>query len=88
MDGKTVLIAAQEGGFMGGAIGEIHGAKLTGLLERALDIKPDAVLLLFDSGGVRLQEANAGLNCDGRNSTRRSGGAPCRDICDRFDRRT
>jgi malonate decarboxylase beta subunit len=61
MDGKTVLIAAQEGGFMGGAIGEIHGAKLTGLLERALDIKPDAVLLLFDSGGVRLQEANAGL---------------------------
>lgn len=61
MSGKTVLIAAQEGGFMGGAIGEIHGAKLTGLLERALDIKPDAVLLLFDSGGVRLQEANAGL---------------------------
>jgi malonate decarboxylase beta subunit len=56
-----VLIAAQEGGFMGGAIGEIHGAKLTGLLERALDVRPDAVLLLFDSGGVRLQEANAGL---------------------------
>jgi malonate decarboxylase beta subunit len=61
LHGRPVLIAAQEGGFMGGAIGEIHGAKLTGLLERALDVRPDAVLLLFDSGGVRLQEANAGL---------------------------
>jgi malonate decarboxylase beta subunit len=61
MNGRTVLVAAQEGGFMGGAVGEVHGAKLTGLLERALDIKPDAVLLLLDTGGVRLQEANAGL---------------------------
>lgn len=59
--GRTVLIAAQEGKFMGGAVGEVHGAKLTGLLERAIDIKPSAVLLLFDTGGVRLQEANAGL---------------------------
>jgi len=56
-----VLIAAQEGGFMGGAVGEVHGAKLTGLLERALDEKPAAVLLLAESGGVRLHEANAGL---------------------------
>lgn len=61
IEGRTVLIAAQEGGFMGGAVGEIHGAKLTGLLERALDIKPAACLLLLDTGGVRLQEANAGL---------------------------
>jgi len=59
--GHTVLIAAQEGKFMGGAVGEVHGAKLTGLLERALDIQPAAVLLLLDTGGVRLQEANAGL---------------------------
>lgn len=59
--GHTVLIAAQEGKFMGGAVGEVHGAKLTGLLERALDIQPSAVLLLLDTGGVRLQEANAGL---------------------------
>lgn len=59
--GRPVLIAAQEGAFMGGAIGEVHGAKLTGLLERALDTRPDAVVLLLDSGGVRLHEANAGL---------------------------
>jgi malonate decarboxylase beta subunit len=61
MDGRSVLIAAQEGAFMGGAVGEVHGAKITGLLERALETRPDAVLLLLDSGGVRLHEANAGL---------------------------
>ncbi|MBP2306522.1 biotin-independent malonate decarboxylase subunit beta [Azospirillum melinis] len=59
--GRRVLVAAQEGGFMGGAVGEVHGAKLTGLLERALDTRPDGVLLLVESGGVRLHEANAGL---------------------------
>lgn len=61
LGGKRVLIAAQEGGFMGGAVGEVHGAKLTGLLQRARDEKPDAVVLLVESGGVRLHEANAGL---------------------------
>lgn len=60
LDGKTVLVAAQEGRFMGGAFGEVHGAKLVGLLRAALALKPDAVLILFDTGGVRLQEANAG----------------------------
>ncbi|AUN96144.1 biotin-independent malonate decarboxylase subunit beta [Pseudazoarcus pumilus] len=59
--GRPVLIAAQEGSFMGGSVGEVHGAKLTGLIERALDVRPDGVILLIDSGGVRLQEANAGL---------------------------
>lgn len=58
---RPVLIAAQEGGFMGGSVGEVHGAKITGLVERALDTRPDGVILLVDSGGVRLQEANAGL---------------------------
>jgi len=59
--GAPVLIAAQEGHFMGGAVGEIHGAKIAGLLTRAQAEKPAAVLLLIDSGGVRLHEANAGL---------------------------
>ncbi|MBB6254562.1 biotin-independent malonate decarboxylase subunit beta [Nitrospirillum iridis] len=57
--GKPVLVAAQEGRFMGGAIGEVHGAKLTGLLHAARQLKRD-VVILFDTGGVRLQEANAG----------------------------
>ncbi len=59
--GKAVFVAAQEGQFMGGAVGEIHGAKIVGLLRRAVAEKPAAVLLLIDSGGVRLHEANAGL---------------------------
>lgn len=58
---KTTFIAAQEGGFMGGAVGEVHGAKLVGLLERAILDRPAAVVLLLETGGVRLQEANAGL---------------------------
>lgn len=59
--GQTVLIAAQEGAFMGGGVGEVHGAKLVGLFQRAIDLRPAAVLLLAESGGVRLHEANAGL---------------------------
>lgn len=58
--GSPVFIAAQEGRFMGGAFGEVHGAKLTGLLRAARDIATIPVLILFDTGGVRLQEANAG----------------------------
>lgn len=61
LDGRPVLIAAQEGLFLGGAVGEVHGAKLVGLIRRAVAEKPAAVLILFDSGGVRLHEANAGL---------------------------
>ena len=60
LDGGRVLIAAQEGRFMGGAFGEVHGAKLTGLLQAARDTRSTPVLILFDTGGVRLQEANAG----------------------------
>jgi malonate decarboxylase beta subunit len=61
LDGKPVLVAAQEGGFMGGSVGEVHGAKIAGLLERARLERPAGVLMLIESGGVRLQEANAGL---------------------------
>ncbi len=59
LGGKPVLVAAQEGRFMGGAFGEVHGAKLTGLLRAAGAMKRD-VVIAFDTGGVRLQEANAG----------------------------
>lgn len=59
IDRTAVLVAAQEGRFMGGAFGEVHGAKLTGLLQAAIVMKRD-VVIAFDTGGVRLQEANAG----------------------------
>lgn len=57
----AVFVAAQEGAFMGGGVGEVHGAKLVGMLRRALRDRPEAILLLAESGGVRLHEANAGL---------------------------
>jgi malonate decarboxylase beta subunit len=62
LDGTPVLLAAQEGQFMGGTFGEVSGAKIVGILRAARDHTdlPRVVLLLLDSGGVRLQEANAG----------------------------
>lgn len=62
LDGAPVLIAAQEGRFMGGAFGEVHGAKLLGLLRATRNSggRFGTALILFDTGGVRLQEANAG----------------------------
>lgn len=58
---QSVYIIAQEGQFMGGAVGEIHGAKVVGLLLKAIQDQAKAVVFLVDSGGVRLHEANAGL---------------------------
>lgn len=62
LGGVGVLVAAQEGQFMGGTFGEVSGAKMVGLVRAARDHKhlPQTVLFLLDSGGVRLQEANAG----------------------------
>jgi malonate decarboxylase beta subunit len=59
LEGRPVLLGAQEGQFMGGSVGEVHGAKLVGLLRAAAKARTP-VLLLLDTGGVRLQEANAG----------------------------
>ena len=57
--GKKLYIAAQVGQFVGGAVGEIHGAKLTGLFKAAArDRVPCA--LIIESGGVRLHEGSAG----------------------------
>jgi len=61
LGGSAVMAAAQEGGFMGGAVGEVHGAKLVGLLKRAMVRQAAGVILLLETGGVRLHEANAGL---------------------------
>jgi malonate decarboxylase beta subunit len=56
-----IYMIAQEGKFMGGAVGEIHGAKIVGTLLKAIKDRPKAVVFFVDSGGVRLHEANAGL---------------------------
>jgi malonate decarboxylase beta subunit len=63
--GQHAVVIAIAGAFQGGSIGEVSGAKLTAALDLAcLDnekgIRTSAVLLL-ETGGVRLQEANLGL---------------------------
>jgi malonate decarboxylase beta subunit len=63
--GKPVVIAAIEGAFQGGSMGEVGGAKMAGALELAAEDNrngiPTAAILLLETGGVRLQEANLGL---------------------------
>lgn len=72
---RPIFIASQEGRFIGGAVGEVHGAKLVNIVrmarqacDRMLQDNPDlpeerrpAVVISFETGGVRLHEANAGL---------------------------
>jgi malonate decarboxylase beta subunit len=63
--GERAVVISIEGAFQGGGIGEVSGAKIAGALERAVNdnekgIKTNAVIV-HDSGGVRLQEANYGL---------------------------
>lgn len=57
--GKKVYLAAQVGQFVGGAVGEIHGAKLTGLFMAAARDRIPCIVII-ESGGVRLHEGSAG----------------------------
>src|ERR1700722_15688770 len=63
--GKDSAILAIEGQFQGGGTGEVSGAKITAALDLALKDaergRPVQVLLILETGGVRLQEANLGL---------------------------
>lgn len=72
---KPVFIISLEGKFIGGSIGEVGGTKMAGTIQLAIELydsmvatnpnlpeeKRPAVVISFDTGGVRLQEANAGL---------------------------
>jgi malonate decarboxylase beta subunit len=65
LDGEKAVVLAIEGLFQGGGIGEVSGAKIAGALELALldaqrgrTVRP---VLLLETGGIRLQEANLGL---------------------------
>jgi malonate decarboxylase beta subunit len=65
ISGRPAVVVALEGAFQGGSLGEVSGAKLTVALDLARadserGISTAAVLLL-ETGGVRLQEANLGL---------------------------
>lgn len=62
---NRVLIISMEGAFQGGGIGEVSGSKISGALELALQANQKGErlypIMIFDTGGVRLQEANYGL---------------------------
>jgi malonate decarboxylase beta subunit len=65
LDGAPTVVLAIEGGFQGGSMGEVGGAKIAGALELAAEDNrrgvPTQAVILFETGGVRLQEANLGL---------------------------
>src|SRR6202522_3469659 len=63
--GSPAVAIAFEGAFQGGSVGGVSGAKMTAALDLAtrdsVSGKPTAAILLLETGGVRLQEANLGL---------------------------
>ncbi|MFD7921414.1 biotin-independent malonate decarboxylase subunit beta [Streptomyces sp. NPDC059740] len=65
LDGERAVVLAVDGDFQGGGIGEVSGAKIAGALELALrdagSGRPVRPVLLLETGGIRLQEANLGL---------------------------
>ncbi|MGO4307166.1 biotin-independent malonate decarboxylase subunit beta [Cupriavidus sp. RAF12] len=65
IDGHPAVVLAIEGAFQGGSLGEVGGAKIAGALELAAEDNrqgiPMRAVILFETGGVRLQEANLGL---------------------------
>ena len=62
---RAVVVLSIEGAFQGGGIGEVSGSKIAASLERVLADnragKKTIPIIIFDTGGVRLQEANYGL---------------------------
>ena len=65
IEGHPAVVAAIEGAYLGGSLGEVSGSKIAGTLELALRdcerAQPVVPILLLETGGVRLQEANLGL---------------------------
>ncbi|POR47873.1 malonate decarboxylase beta subunit [Paraburkholderia eburnea] len=65
IDGEPAVVCAIESAFQGGSIGEVSGSKIAAALELALaDCERGKIVrpvVLFETGGVRLQEANLGL---------------------------
>ena len=64
-DGQPAVVLAIEGAYQGGSMGEVGGVKIAGALELAARDNrqgvPTRAVILFETGGVRLQEANLGL---------------------------
>jgi malonate decarboxylase beta subunit len=65
LGGQPAVVLAIEGAFQGGSMGAVSGAKIAGALELAVEDNrngiPTRAVIVFETGGVRLQEANLGL---------------------------
>jgi len=65
IDSQPAVVISIEGGFQGGSIGEVSGSKIACALDLACTDNergiPTRAVLVMESGGVRLQEANIGL---------------------------
>jgi malonate decarboxylase beta subunit len=65
LTGRSAVAISIEGAFQGGSVGEVSGSKILCALQLARrDCEqghPRVPLLLLETGGVRLQEANLGL---------------------------
>ena len=63
--GQAAVVIALEGAFQGGSMGEVSGEKMTAALDLARADNergiPTSAVILLETGGVRLQEANLGL---------------------------
>jgi malonate decarboxylase beta subunit len=63
--GRAAVVIALEGAFQGGSLGEVSGQKMTAALDLATADNdrgiPTSAVILLETGGVRLQEANLGL---------------------------
>ena len=63
--GEPTVVVSIEGAFQEGKIGEVSGAKFAGALELALSDNEKGIrtrpVVIFDTEGVRLPEANYGL---------------------------
>jgi len=56
-----VMCAGQYGGHLGGTLGDAHTRAMRVFIEQASVSRPHGLLLLLDSGGVRLHEGNRGM---------------------------
>ena len=63
--GQAAVVIALEGAFQGGSLGEVSGEKMTAAIDLARSDNekgiPTSAVILVETGGVRLQEANLGL---------------------------
>lgn len=78
IDGRLVYVFAQDFTVIGGALGEMHAAKIAKVQEMALKVGAP-IIGLNDSGGARIQEAVDALTGYGRifwNNTMASGVIP------------